>query len=398
MKAILSYIILFSLFALACNSEETAYQKLKEEKAQRKKQLSILSRHAALPLDIPSPPDNPMTDEKIELGRLLFFDPILSGDRDVACATCHHPDHGYAEFRDISIGVNGQGFGSKRTFRQPNEIPFVKRNAHTILNTAYNGIQIGRKYDPEEAPMFWDNRTKSLELQALEPIQALEEMRGLEHTKDVIIEEIVDRLAAIPEYKERFSSVFGHDDPMTATNLGKAIAAFERTLVTNNSRFDRYLRGEENAISLSEKGGYELFKKVGCANCHNGPMFSDFKMHVLGVPENPHLTVPDSGFQSQFAFRTPTLRNLRFTAPYMHNGTLKDLQSVLEFYEDISFGKVRNPLVTPDQYDELVEELDLAVRDMGPIISFLNTLNEPDFDREIPAQVPSGLPVGGDIH
>ena len=169
-------------------------------------------------------------------------------------------------------------------------------------------------------------------------------------------------------------------------------------MITNNSRFDQYMRGDDDAISISEKEGFETFQKVGCINCHNGPMFSDFKMHVLGIPENKKLSKPDSGFAGQYAFRTASLRNLRFTAPYFHNGSIPDLMKVLEFYEDISFGKSRNPLVPKDQFDPLVKELNLSVKEMRPIISFLNTLNDNSFDQEIPDSVPSGLPVGGNMN
>ena len=154
-------------------------------------QLKIDTLVSALPLTVSVPRDNPITQAKIELGRLLFYDPILSGEKDVACATCHHPNNGYAEFRDISIGVNGKGLGSQRVFKQPNDIPFVKRNSQTILNTAFNGIDPNNKYDPTNAPMFWDIRTKSLELQALEPIKALEEMKGHHFSQKGILEEII---------------------------------------------------------------------------------------------------------------------------------------------------------------------------------------------------------------
>ena len=223
-------------------------------------------------------------------------------------------------------------------------------------------------------------------------------MRGRKYTEAEILEEVIDRLKAIPEYREMFERAFGEKESINSANLGKAIAAFERTLVTNNSRFDQYMRGDKDAISLSEKDGFEKFKELGCAHCHNGPMFSDFQMHVLGVPENEKLSVPDSSLDGSFAFRTPSLRNLRFTAPYMHNGSLPTLQRVLEFYEDISFGKNRNPHVPPEQFDPLVGELKLAVKDMAPIISFLNTLNDSSFAKDIPEAVPSGLEVGGNIH
>ncbi len=355
-------------------------------------------KYIPLPKEVKSPKDNPITPEKITLGKLLFFDPILSGNRDVACATCHHPDNGYAEFRDISIGVNGKGLGSKRVFNKPNDIPFVKRNAHTILNTAYNGITVAGEYDPEQAPMFWDDRVQSLEKQALEPILALEEMRGRQYSKESILDEIINRLKKNSEYQELFEIAFGKKNSITSINLSKALASFERSLITNNSRFDQYLSGDKNAISLAEKEGFNLFKKVGCVECHSGPMFSDYKMHVLSVPENEKLTASDGSLDGDFSFRTPSLRNLRLTAPYMHNGSKKDLQKVLEFYEDIASGKSQNPNVTDHQLDSLVKKISIKVKDMAPIISFLNTLNETNFDKEVVDAVPSGLPVGGLIN
>lgn len=351
----------------------------------------------ALPKTIKAPKDNPASEAKQLLGQLLFFDPILSGNKDVACATCHHPSNGYAEFLDISIGANARGFGSKRKFNSPNDIPFVKRNAQTILNTAFNGIDTRNRYNPEDAPMFWDDRAKSLEKQALEPIKAFEEMRGHGFEEAEILDEVVRRLKEIQEYNVLFEQAFQQENAITVENLGKAIATYERTLVTNNSRFDHYMRGDGNAILLSEKDGFELFKSVGCVNCHNGPMFSDYKIHVLGVPKNSKLPIPDLGFNDSLGFRTPTLRNLRFTAPYMHNGSLKNLKQVLEFYEDISNGKERNKLVSKGQFDPFVHELELSVKEMSLIISFLNTLNDENFDKTIPKSVPSGLSVGGNI-
>ena len=388
---LLSFWLFVVVFSIHCSKP------IPPDQLQKKMKSRAVSSLTALPKAVKTPHDNPASIQKVALGKLLFYDPILSGNKDVACATCHHPNNGYAEFRDISIGVNGKGFGSKRIFNHPNDIPFVKRNAHTILNTAFNGIDTYKTYDPKNAPMFWDNRIQSLESQALEPIKALEEMRGQDIPEEEILEVVVKRLKAIPEYREKFQTAFADQDPVNAHNLGKAIAAFERTLVTNNSRFDRYMRGDDEAISLSEKDGFELFKKVGCANCHSGPMFSDYKVHVLPVIHNDKLLEPDLGTAQNYAFRTPSLRNLRFTAPYMHNGSLESLKKVLEFYEDISFGKSRNPAIPKEQFDPLVKELNLSVKEMGPIISFLNTLNDSDFDKEIPERVPSGLQVGGNI-
>ena len=393
MKILLKFVVLmFVLTQIGSCTDSKTHKKNTSTKPR------VSTRITALPKVVKSPKNNLASKEKEELGKLLFFDPILSGRHDIACASCHHPLNGYAEFLDISIGVNGEGLGSKRKFNTPNDIPFVKRNAQTIINTAFNGIKASNRYNPQKAPMFWDDRVKSLEDQALEPIKAFEEMRGHGFAEDTILQVVVQRLRKIPEYQQLFKLAFSEDSSITIANMAKAIAAFERTLVTNNSRFDRYMRGDENAILISEKDGFELFKKVGCVNCHNGPMFSDFKMHVLGVPENKKLKLPDTGFKDSFAFRTPTLRNLRFTAPYMHNGSLRSLQRVLEFYEDISNGKMRNTNVSPKRFDPFIRELELSVKDMSLIISFLNTLNDDSFNKDIPAAVPSGLNVGGDIN
>ncbi|MCB0629644.1 MAG: cytochrome-c peroxidase [Lewinella sp.] len=381
-----------------CSNEDRERERLLEERKKKELALQRLSRVTALPREVDAPADNPTTPARVALGKLLFYDPVLSGNKDVACASCHHPNNGYAEFRDISIGVNGRGLGSQRRFNEPNDIPFVRRNAHTIINTAFNGINRYQQYKPEKAPMFWDSRVESLEAQALEPIKTLEEMRGRHFSETEILDEVIRRIKAIPEYEALFRKAFSGAEPITISNLGKAIAAFERSLVTNNSRFDQYMRGDKSAISLDEAPGFELFKKVGCANCHNGPMFSDYKMHVLGVPENEKLEEPDRGFEERFAFRTPTLRNLRFTAPYMHNGELKTLKSVLEFYQDIAQGKNRNRAVSNEKLDTLIKEIQLNIRDMAPIISFFNTLNDNSFDQDIPAEVPSKLKVGGDIN
>lgn len=394
------FFTLFSLlvFLVSCSdSKKKENIKYKNEQQHRAK-IARLNKVSALPVTFKSPTDNPISEEKTALGKLLFFDPVLSGDKDVSCATCHHPSTGYAEFLDLSIGPNARGLGSKRKFNTPNDIPFVKRNAPTVLNTAYNNIDTRERYDPETAAMFWDNRVQGLEKQALEPIKAFEEMRGKNYTEDEILDVVVDRLKKIPEYQVLFNEAFGEENAITKDNTAKAIAAFERSLVTNNSRFDKYMRGDEDAIHLSEKEGFALFRSVGCVNCHNGPMFSDYKPHIIGVPDNDKLKEIDRGIQDTFAFRTPTLRNLRFTAPYMHNGSLTSLQRVLEFYEDIANGKERNKNVTKDMFDPLVDELELTVKEMSLIISFLNTLNDENFDKEPPKSVPSGLPVGGNIH
>ncbi len=367
----------------------------------KKQEFTLISEKEEVYLPLPKiiiePIDNQTTKEKIALGKLLFFDPILSGERNVACATCHHPKNGYAEFRDLSIGVNGKGFGAHRKMiKMDSMLPFVKRNAHTILNTAFNGITVEGTMVSKKAPMFWDNRVESLETQALEPIKSLEEMRGFRIVEKVILDSIVLRLNENKRYKELFKNVFEVEE-IEAIHLGKAIASFERSLITPNSRFDQFLRGDDNVLSISEKEGFETFKRVGCANCHSGPMFSDYKLHTLGMVENEKLAAPDKGANDQFQFRTPTLRNLQFTAPYMHNGKFNSIKRVLEFYEEIAGKKIKNPNVAIKDLDTLIKKVTITAKDINLIESFLNSLNDDDFDKVVPESVPSKLPVGGDI-
>lgn len=382
----IAYLFLLSLFA--CQNSEK-----KEEDEEGNP--GVIT---ALPKEIPFPESNPFSKEKAVLGKLLFFDPILSGNKDVACATCHHPEFGFAESLELSIGVNGHGFGSKRAFRIPNDIPFVKRNSQTIVNSAFNGISEGKSFDANHAPMFWDLRAESLEKQALEPIKTMEEMRGKNIEKDVILTKVIERLKANSEYNRLFETAFGKQNSISEENLSKAIATYERTIVANNSRFDKYMRGDETAMSYNEIEGMKAFGKSGCTNCHNGPMFSDFKPHVIGVANNEKLGFMDDGLEKKFAFRTPSLRNLRLTSPYMHSGKLKTLTNVLEFYEDLAGGIIANPDVKPEQIDPLVKKLKVKFQDISAIVEFLGTLNDESYDKSIPKKVPSGLKVGGEIY
>jgi len=206
-------------------------------------------RFSALPPAPKAPAGNPSTKDKVTLGRALFWDPILSGRKDVACATCHHPRFGYAENRDLSIGVDGVGLGASRHFKAGSTVPFVKRNSQTILNTAFNGITDGGAYDASIAPMFWDLRAKGLEAQALEPIKTLEEMRGDTYTEANAISSVVARLNAVAEYRALFARGFGGVQPISADQLGQALATFQRSLTANNAPFDRYMRGDATAMS-----------------------------------------------------------------------------------------------------------------------------------------------------
>ncbi len=349
---------------------------------------------SALPQSVKDPADNPLSADKVALGKLLFWDPILSGNKDVACASCHHPSTGYAEDRDVSIGVNGIGLGERRRFGSPNAIPFVKRNSPTILNVGFVGLDKTGQHNPATAPMFWDMRVKGLEAQALEPIKSHEEMRGNTYGEDKAVEEVVARLNAIPEYRAQFAKAFGPTNAVSPINLAKAISAFERSLLANNSPFDRYMRGDRNAMTRAQIEGMRRFERVGCAECHNGPMFSDYKPHVLGVPDNRRLPESDSGIKATpYAFRTASLRNLAFTAPYMHSGVFETLEEVLDFYDDAP----ENPNVGRRQVDPLVRRLDDPDDEAQAIIEFLNALNDNLFDKTIPSSVPSGLTPGGRI-
>ena len=354
-----------------------------------------------LPPAARAPSDNPTTPAKVALGRLLFWDPILSGPKDVACATCHHPQFGYAENRDLSIGVTGTGLGHRRRFAAGSSIPLVKRNSQTILNTAFSGSDEAGSYDPADAPMFWDIRKRSLELQALEPLKALEEMRGETYAEDKAVETAVARLNVVAEYRRLFTAAFGAEGAVTANNLGKALAAFQRSLVANNAPFDRYMRGDRTAMTAAQVRGMGRFERVGCINCHKGPMFSDYTLRVLGVPDNPALPVSDRGAEDRYAFRTASLRNLAFTAPYMHSGVFSTLEDVLEFYDDVDSrrgrNRDRNVNVSRDDLDPLLRRLRGVDDDDVDLLAFLDALSDESFDRTIPRSVPSGLPVGGRI-
>jgi cytochrome c peroxidase len=356
---------------------------------------------SALPAVVEAPPGNPSTPARVALGRLLFWDPILSGERDVACGSCHHPRFGYAEDRDLSIGASGIGLGDRRRFAAGSAIPFVKRNSQTILNVAFNGIDETGAYAPATAPMFWDVRVLGLEQQSLEPIKALEEMRGDTYPEETAVDTVVARLAANAEYRRLFAEAFGGEGSVTADNLGKALAAFQRSLTAVQSRFDRYMRGESDAMNASEIRGMRRFERIGCVNCHSGPMFSDFKLHVLGVPDNRKLAASDGGKENSYAFRTASLRNLTLTAPYMHSGVFATLEDVLEFYDEVGSrrggARNRNQHVDREQLDPLLRRLRGVDEDDPDLLAFLRALSDDSYDRAIPARLPSGLPVGGRI-
>ncbi|GAB3824041.1 cytochrome-c peroxidase [Hymenobacter jeollabukensis] len=351
---------------------------------------------SALPTAVTAPPDNPSSAAKVELGRLLFWDPVLSGPRDVSCASCHHPASGYTDALDLSIGPNGQGQGSSRHFRQPNDLPFAQRNAPTVLNVAFNGIDAAGHCDPGTAAMFWDSRAHSLEAQTLLPLATLAEMRGRQFPEAAAVDSVVARLRRIQEYQQRFGAVFGGAEPVTAANLGRALACFERSLTATDAPYDRYLRGDHAALTDEQVQGLTAFVQSGCPKCHAGPMFSDYQTHVLGVADNAKLAASDAGQNGTYAFRTPSLRQVAATAPYMHNGTMSTLAEVVRFYDAGPRGgrASLNPNVPASRLDAL---LPTRVTNQPAIVAFLGALSASSFDRSVPARVPSGLPVGGNL-
>lgn len=340
---------------------------------------------SSLPVTLPE-----VDPDQAELGRLLFWDPILSGDKNIACGTCHLPEHGYTDGQSRSIGVGGVGRGVNRTVGHTGRVP---RNAQSVLNTAWNGITGLGLFDPATAPMFWDSRESSLEKQAIQPIESLQEMRGESIATEGIHIEIERRLNNNSVYREAFATAFGIGT-IAMKDVAQALSVFQRTLIANNSRFDQWMRGDATAMTARELSGMQEFVIAGCADCHSGPLFSDFTLHVLGLPEGTGLEAPDQG-DGNFAFRTPGLRQLSLTAPYFHAGQFASLDDVIEFYDEPR--KSQNPNVPSAMLDE--ELLEVPEMDGGRgnlIVDFLKTLDDDSFDRTIPSEVPSGLTPGGD--
>jgi cytochrome c peroxidase len=278
---------------------------------------------------IPVPDTNPQTAGKIELGKKLFFDRRLSGDGTMSCATCHIPDLGYTDGQEISLS-----YPTTRNWR----------NAPTLVNIAYF------------SSLFHDGRASSLEEQALFPVMSSFEM-------NLNLDYLEEKLRIVPEYVEAFKKVFGGD--ITRERVAMAIAAFERTLVSVNAPIDKYLMGDSSALTSEAQKGFEIFTgKGGCTRCHNGQVLSDNIFHALSVPENPgqqkdesiaatrrfvakvyhyedyaglnedpgrYLITKDK--KDWKAFRTPTLREIARTAPYMHNGIFATIDEVIDFID-----------------------------------------------------------------
>jgi cytochrome c peroxidase len=338
------------------------------------------------------PANNPISNEKRALGKFLFYDPILSGEKDIACVTCHLPSHGYADGIDLSIGVGGRGQSIDRVDYSNGRIPIVGRNSITVVNVAYNGmISSSQHYDPLLAPMFWDGRKKSLENQCIGPTTSFSEMLGGNYTSSVAYDSIIARLQHIPEYDALFTEVFGTPNSITEENIVKAIAAFERTITSTNSAYDIYVKGNKNALSENQKFGLQLFYgKANCVTCHSGPMFSDYSYYNLGIEYNIKRQDPDKGVDNSFLFRTPSLRNVALTAPYMHNGVFKTLEEVMEHYVDANSD---NPEIK--NIDSKLQPLSLSEKESTAIIEFLKALTDESYDQEMLTRVPSGLKPAG---
>jgi cytochrome c peroxidase len=284
------------------------------------------------------PKDNPYSAQKVELGRYLYFDRRLSADASVSCASCHDPQFAFTDGAAVSTGIKGQKGG---------------RSSPTVINRAYSMAQ------------FWDGRASSLEEQAKGPMANAIEMGN---TYDAI----VDRLKGVAGYRALFAKAFGSEE-ITIDRTAKAIACFERTLLSGNAPYDRYKRGDKKAMTPAQVRGMSVFvDKAKCDQCHEGGKFTLNAYSNLGVgTDRPD---PDVG---RFAvtkdprdwgvFKTPTLREIEHTAPYMHDGSLKTLEEVVDFYDK---GGIKNK-----NLDEKIKPLHLTDLEKKDLVSFLKALS-----------------------
>jgi len=282
-----------------------------------------------------TPADNPLSPEKVALGKRLFSDPILSADRTVSCATCHLPDRSFAGPDQLAIGVRGQK---------------NRRNAPTLLNVAY-------------APaLFWDGRAATLEEQALQPIADPREMASSP-------DEAVDRLRADASYVAQFRTALG--GPVTKENLARALASFERTLLSGDNAVDRFRAGQVADLNEDAKQGLWLFEgRGGCWKCHSGSTMTDGRFHNTGIGWGGgdlgryEVTQRDL---DRGAFKTPTLRDVARTAPYMHDGSIATLEEVVRYYGK---GGNSNPHLDRD-----LKPIEFSDADVRHLVAFLKALS-----------------------
>jgi cytochrome c peroxidase len=291
------------------------------------------------------PDDNPYTPAKAELGYLLFFDKRLSSDGTVSCASCHSPDYAFTDGSAVSTGIRAQKGG---------------RSAPSVINRVYG------------AAMFWDGRAASLEEQAKGPIANPIEMT---HEKDAnkAHEACMTRLRQVSGYRQRFKAVFGTEE-FTIDQVAKAIATFERTVLSGNSAYDRFKAGDKKAMSESQQRGMNIFfsNNARCDSCHDGAAFTTNQFANIGIGmDKPK---PDLGRYNvtkneaeKGAFKTPGLRDIARTGPYMHDGSLKTLEEVVDHYDK---GGIKNPWLHQD-----IRPLKLTVQDKRDLVSFLHALN-----------------------
>ncbi len=289
------------------------------------------------PAQAPAPADNAVTPARVALGKALFFDPRLSGSGWISCATCHNPALGWSDGL-----ATGMGHGMKH----------LPRATPTIVNAAFNTVQM------------WDGRKKSLEDQALGPITTEAEMAQT-------LPNLVAKLDGISGYRRMFADAYA-GEPVSGETIAKAIASYERTVLSTDSPFDRWMRGDGQAVSDAAKRGFEVFRGAGnCATCHAGYNFTDNGFHNIGVKDpDGH---EDLGRYNERkvalmkgAFKTPTLRDIALTGPYMHNGCYKTLEEVVEHY---SRGGVVKDNLSPD-----MKPIHLSAVQKAELVEFLKTL------------------------
>jgi cytochrome c peroxidase len=284
-----------------------------------------------------APPHNPVTREKAQLGRRLFFDRKLSADNSLACADCHRPERAFSDERRVAVGVLGRR---------------GHRNVPAILNRTY-----GRAF-------FWDGRVTTLEEQVLLPIRHPKEMGADLPT-------LIQRLRADATYQTQFEEIFGR--PPDAGSLSHALATYVRTLFSGASGYDRYEAGETRALSPLAQRGLRLFRgRARCTRCHSGSNFTDEDFHNTGVswgrqPHDPGRFVVTGLSEDTGSFKTPTLREVEHTAPYMHDGSLATLEDVIEFYDR---GGNANPYRDRD-----LRRLSLTADEKGALLAFLKSLS-----------------------
>ncbi|ARM92029.1 methylamine utilization protein MauG (plasmid) [Rhizobium sp. CIAT894] len=296
------------------------------------------------PLTVPFEGVTAYSPQLATLGKMLFFDPRLSGNKNMTCASCHNPSFGFETPVKTPIGAANTALG---------------RQAPTVLNVAW------------VTPLFWDGRAPNLEQQAAGPITAAAEMNGK-------LDEAVSEMQDIPDYKKWFGEVFP-DKGITKETLLTAIATYERTVVSNWSPFDRWVDGDEKAVSDSAKRGFELFTgTAGCSACHTGWNFTDNKFHDIGLPGDDigRYKIDASSPNNKYAFKTPGLRNTLYRGPYMHDGSLKSMDEVIVHYEG---GGVSRPSLDPAMSPFLLTD-----EESKDLIAFLGTLTAEKQDIPLP--------------